>query len=126
MRIELKNVKRSEFASHGTVCFEASLYVDGKRVGGVSNDGQGGCNVYRLLSGGYQAVKALEERARAHTGEEFEPLDQMVAEALDAWEMAKQLRKWRKGKTVFRLEGDPVAALKARYKDKIAEIYPPL
>ena len=46
MKIELKNVKHSEFASHETDCFEASIYIDGVRAGIVENDGQGGCNRY--------------------------------------------------------------------------------
>ena len=46
MKIEIKNLKHSEFASHETNCFEASVYADGKRIGVVSNDGQGGCNSY--------------------------------------------------------------------------------
>jgi len=46
MKIELKNVKHSEFASHETSCFEASVYIDGVRAGIVENDGQGGCNRY--------------------------------------------------------------------------------
>jgi hypothetical protein len=46
MKIEIKNVKHSEFASHETDCFEASVYIDGVRAGIVENDGQGGCNRY--------------------------------------------------------------------------------
>jgi hypothetical protein len=46
MKIEIKNVKHSEFASHETNCFEASVYIDGVRAGIVENDGQGGCNRY--------------------------------------------------------------------------------
>lgn len=46
MNITLKNVTFSEFASHETNCFEATVYIDGKRAGTVSNDGQGGCNRY--------------------------------------------------------------------------------
>ncbi len=44
MKFELKAIKHSEFASHETSCFEAKLYVDGKILCGVSNDGQGGCD----------------------------------------------------------------------------------
>ena len=40
--VELKGFKHSEFASHETHCFEASAYLNGKRIGVVSNDGQGG------------------------------------------------------------------------------------
>lgn len=46
MNITLKNVKFSEFASQETNCFEATVYIDGKRAGTASNDGHGGCNRY--------------------------------------------------------------------------------
>jgi hypothetical protein len=46
MKIELKNVKHSDFASRETNCFEASVYIDGKRAGNVSNDGRGGPHSY--------------------------------------------------------------------------------
>ena len=42
MKLELKNIKHSEFASHETFCYEANLYVDGKPFAYVRNDGQGG------------------------------------------------------------------------------------
>lgn len=46
MKIELKNVKHAKFASEETDCFEASVYIDGKKAGTVSNDGRGGPNRY--------------------------------------------------------------------------------
>ena len=42
MKITIKNLKYASFASHETHCFEASLYIDGKKYGTVSNDGNGG------------------------------------------------------------------------------------
>jgi hypothetical protein len=42
MNIELKNVKHSEFASHETNCFEATIYVDGKKAGEAHNNGCAG------------------------------------------------------------------------------------
>lgn len=42
MKLELKNIKHSAFASEETHCFEAKVYVDGKPVGTVSNEGRGG------------------------------------------------------------------------------------
>ncbi len=48
MKLELKNIKHSEFASHETFCYEANLYVNGKPFAHVSNDGQGGADyLYR-------------------------------------------------------------------------------
>jgi len=46
MKIELKNVKYAAFASQETSCFSASVCVDGKRTGTVSNSGFGGANQY--------------------------------------------------------------------------------
>jgi len=45
MKIELKNVKHSEFASQETNCFQASIYVDGKKRGTAENGGYGGCTM---------------------------------------------------------------------------------
>ena len=44
MQIALKNIKHSAFASQETHCYEASIYVDGKKSGSVSNQGYGGCD----------------------------------------------------------------------------------
>ena len=44
MKLELKNIKHTAWASEETHCYQASLYVDGKPVAIVSNDGQGGCD----------------------------------------------------------------------------------
>ena len=32
MKIEIKHVKYSQFASRETNCFEATVYIDGKRM----------------------------------------------------------------------------------------------
>jgi len=58
MFIELKNVKHAAFASHETNCFEATVYIDGKRAGTVSNEGYGGCNSYH--------PQELEDRLNAY------------------------------------------------------------
>ena len=42
MKLELKNIKHTAWASEETHCYQASLYVDGKPVAIVSNDGHGG------------------------------------------------------------------------------------
>ena len=44
MKIELKNIKYSGFSSHETSCYEATIYIDGKKAGIVENDGRGGCD----------------------------------------------------------------------------------
>jgi hypothetical protein len=46
MKLELKNIKHTAWASQETHCYQASLYVDGDPVAIVSNDGHGGADRY--------------------------------------------------------------------------------
>ena len=52
MKLELKNIKVAAFASEETHCYEASLWVDGVRVGRVANEGHGGPDMLWLTDGG--------------------------------------------------------------------------
>ena len=49
MKVELKSLKHSEFASRETNCFEATVYINGKRAFYASNDGNGGADSYAPL-----------------------------------------------------------------------------
>lgn len=62
-RITLKNVKHSRFSSQETECFEASVYLDNKRVARAYNDGHGGLTVVDFES------KALREKTMAYVVE---------------------------------------------------------
>ena len=77
MKIELKNIKHSAFASHETNCFEASVYIDGLKAGKVSNGGYGGCHEY------HPSELALRLNAYANT------LPPVVTDMNDPREMAK-------------------------------------
>lgn len=44
MNLELKNIKHTAWASEETNCYQASLYLDGKPLAIVDNDGRGGCD----------------------------------------------------------------------------------
>ena len=44
MKLELKSIKHSAFASHETYCYQANLYVNGKAIAIVSNEVIGGCD----------------------------------------------------------------------------------
>ena len=49
MKVELKNLKHSEFASRETNCFEATVWINGKRAFYAQNDGHGGADLYAPL-----------------------------------------------------------------------------
>jgi len=65
MKIELKNIKHAEFASHETNCFSASVYVDGVRAFTAENDGRGGCDFYHALPGKQELLNAAHNYAKS-------------------------------------------------------------
>lgn len=46
MNLSLKNVKIMRSLSEETICFSATIYIDGKKACNVSNRGNGGCHDY--------------------------------------------------------------------------------
>ena len=46
IKVELKAIKFHEDMSEETNCFSANIYLNGKKVGSVKNQGHGGCNFY--------------------------------------------------------------------------------
>lgn len=58
--LELRNVKYAEFASEETACYQATLYVDGRKFCEVSNDGHGGCDDYFPVKGGVKPSELRE------------------------------------------------------------------
>jgi hypothetical protein len=131
VKIEVRNVKFSAFASEETNCFEATLYIDGKRGGAARNAGHGGAT--------YIEPRECEMRLNAHaatlprivtdTPDETDPsgfltyaqtgeslVDDLVEAALVEREVKKALRKrilyTRPGKVgIFQTRPLNVAAL---------------
>ena len=114
MKFTLKNIKFSEFASHDSNCFQATVYIDGKRSGVVNNDGWGGCNNYQWNS------KDIEDKVRTwelaqpklpskynDDGLDFD-LDFLIHDLFCSDGDRKQRQKWAKSGrvTVYRLDGD--------------------
>ena len=106
MEIKLKNIQYAAFASEETDCFHASVWIDGKKAGTVSNDGRGGANLY--------SPYALYMRLRDHCqsippdmeGRKVTP-DEIIGNLLDAWMNKREKAKVCKGKTLFRAPGKP-------------------
>ena len=107
MKVELKNIKYAAFASQETHCFEATLYVDGRRRGTVSNEGHGGSNYYSDFS----VERELDEYAKTLPKEsvtfngvahEFAKSgDSLVDEALTDYLTRKELRSKMRSKVMF-------------------------
>lgn len=84
--------------------FNLTLCKNGKAIGEVINDDSGGCNMYRLDR---TEQAELDAFAKAQLPKEkFEVTDMFISAMLDAYEVAKQIKRWCKTKTVFRLKGE--------------------
>ncbi len=109
----IKALKVARFASEETLCFKASVFLDGKRLGTASNEGHGGPNLYDFKVTGETQVAALAY-AKEHVEwweDSFEAtsevLDSVIGDLIDKVEEAKTIKRWTKTKVLFRLKGDP-------------------
>jgi hypothetical protein len=114
MKIELKKLKVHRDMSQETECFSADIYIDGKYAAHVQNDGGGGCNMYHFED------RKLEQAFNAFC-ESLPPLppdpqypslgslemdaDLYIGGLIQQEETRKQLTRWCKKQTVFRLKG---------------------
>lgn len=76
--IELKNVKFNAHFSRETHCFTATVYLDGKAVMKVENDGNGGAHNYYPVHGqSKESFRAMLDEAQEKA---YESLDDSVRE----------------------------------------------
>ena len=106
--ITLKNIKYSSRFSRETPCFQATIYMYGKRAMKVDNDGRGGPNQYYHTNGqsreefNRQFEKAIQ--IAADYAEEKTPtsylLDELVNDLMNEYFALKQMRNKMKTKTI--------------------------
>jgi len=117
MNITVKNVKIAEFASEETLCFQATVYVDGKRAFTAHNDGRGGSNFYYPLKGGNRdaiksvvkyaaALPEIETTLPATDGSDdyfsYQPsIDYLVNEAVEDFQIQKDVKRLLKKVAIF-------------------------
>jgi len=111
MNIQLKNVKFSEHLSEETNAFTANLYVDGKRIGYIRNDGRGGnTNVQPYDIEHKEKFREVEEYCKTlpdrsytlgeHSGTYSMNLEHFVDDLFEHWLKQKEVKKLeRKMKT---------------------------
>ena len=118
-KIELKNIRYAAFASHETNCYEATLYVDGKRFAKVSNMGHGGDDIQEPIKPfTYADIRKLEETIAEEypkwgSGWKFEDgkqydtnLDIVCGDLLTQWHVDKHIKKSLKKILYVQSEGD--------------------
>lgn len=125
MKITIKNIKYSAFASEETHCFQATVYVDGKRAFGVKNDGHGGPDDYfsvddRPMSDIWKQIKAIDAEVGKETYEFHgttlkRSLEGKVCELVNEWHRMREAKKTLK-KIAYIGKGGAVYTLPAKYK----------
>lgn len=127
---ELKSVKYYAGLSEETNCFTASLWINGKRVATLKNDGQGGETYCRQIFDA-EAVHNLEEQIKTlpevHTMMSGRPFsfkmdfDCFVGDLLTDFLIRKDLKQIMKTKVLFRTHGpnDQILEIrKGRHSDE--------
>ena len=112
MKLELKNIKHTEWASQETLCYEAALYVDGKPVALVSNDGHGGCDreyPHPKHKGDFRAAMAAVHAhfAALPVDEKYgmaQQLEYWCADTVNEYLTARDLKKALRKKFLFTLK----------------------
>lgn len=107
MKIELKSIRHNERLSRGTFCFSATVWIDGKRAGEVTNSGDGGCSRYE--------PHTLEDRLDAHAATlprvvrkdfEYQPTgDQLIFDLVADWLIEKDLKGLLKNRIIYVKDG---------------------
>ncbi|MBS0417991.1 MAG: hypothetical protein JSR66_09780 [Proteobacteria bacterium] len=64
-RIMLKRLKVADFASEETLCFEATVMLDGLPIAEARNEGHGGVTILRAIKGAEAKLRAAETFAKA-------------------------------------------------------------
>ena len=117
MNITLKSIKVCKFASQETLCFEANIYIDGKKVGFVSNQGHGGSNMYHFTDRDVEKAFHLHCDSQLSqygiAGMVYGDADELVGRLLDEHEGNKQYKTWCRAKVMFRLKGDKAGEWRA-------------
>jgi len=122
MHVELKKVKYHEDMSDETNCFSAEIWVDGAKLADVSNNGQGGSNMYYPVEGINHRWAEFSDWCHTQPLEyDFDHEDQVVDALFTVW-LAKdnarreqaQIKRMCKTKTVWRLKGDEPGAWRWR------------
>ena len=108
MKFEIKNFKAVR--GHDGQGFQCTLYVDGVRTAFIFDDGWGGGYQYDVVSQPH--MKKMEDHIKTLPAVESYGMmlnidnDIFVGELIDEHETKKQISKWCKTQTLFRLPGD--------------------
>ena len=145
MKLELKNIKHTSWASEETHCYQASLYVNGKPLAIVSNDGHGGCDFdyahpkfephtryFGGLGGDYRSVMSevhdyFASLPKTKPCDLFpegmeQTLEFWCADQVNDWLSARDLKRMMRTQILFQKEGEEEAGVfRTKYYPKVTD-----
>lgn len=101
-RIQVSSINIHKGLSQETIAFTATVEFDGKTFT-AANHGRGGCNSYH---GGRDTIATATDYAEAVTGDDCEPLDTLVYDAIVKRDFRKLLTRAVKKSICFVLPED--------------------
>jgi hypothetical protein len=110
MKIELKNIKHMESLSEETNCYSATLHVNGKKIGEVSNQGHGGPDNFYGDRAAFDEAEAwlAANKPAVDLGDDMTiPMDMELfcGEILSAHLISKDLKKVLRSRILFVEDG---------------------
>ena len=115
LRLTVKNYKQVEWMSEETDCYQASLYLDGKRIGTSENDGHGGADIVSISKPEDRAafdeyvgewVASVQDDPKYQiNGKCYADEESLIAEACEVFRREKEMKRAAKGyASVVRIE----------------------
>ena len=132
MKIELKNIKYAEFASHETHCYTATVYIDGKKVATVENSGHGGSDMIDPWTVGERIDEyaktlphaLLDNTTDPDTGKPYEVehnFETIFGDLVNKYLLTRDLKRAMSKKLVFTKPGNPgIWTINAKSKTGVA------
>ena len=100
-KLELKNIKYFASGSRGTPCYNADVFINGKKAIHVYNDGNGGCDSqHPYKSFKFQTVMDLQNYLAKKYEYDFEPIDSWCHDRLYDHLDQKKLKRDMKTKFI--------------------------
>jgi hypothetical protein len=103
-RFTLRKMRTFKAMSDETLCYTATLYVDGVKTANCENRGNGAPDEFDVFDA--TKWKEFSEVAKTDAEFDFDCEDQLIGRMLHIYDVTKQMKGWLKKAVIFRLEGD--------------------
>ena len=123
MKIEIKNIKHYESMSEETNCFQATIYIDGKKAGTASNRGYG--DPINIVP--YELHKSINDYAKTLPAIKYENMEfeqdaeTIIGGLLTDWLIAQDLKKTMSSRILF-AKGNEIRQSKKLDKNQLSQL----